>query len=388
MIAKKVTVAAVQMAAKPAPIPQRLTQAEELVAAAAQAGAELVLLPELFNTGYTYSSMLHRQAGDIFGSTANWMKESARRNRVHLAGSMLLLDGDEIYNSMLLFAPDGRFWRYDKNYPWGWERVFFREGHRISIAHTELGDIGMLICWDVAHKNLWRRYAGKVDLMLVCSCPPDVSNPTFHLPDGKELTFDDMGPMAASLKNEGKNVFDQALSQQTTWLGVPSVISTCSGRIHTPLPNGRLSLLSMVVSSPFLLRHLPKANRIEMSAEIIPAGKIIDSVGNTLSSLKPENDTSFCIAQVQLSKEKKQRLESQPKNGIPWLVYLISDILLPWISVPAYRKGVRQAWGSRMAPYETTTRNWSLLLAITGLTAFIVGLILGNRDRKRKDRSM
>jgi hypothetical protein len=140
----------------------------------------------------------------------------------------------------------------------------------------------------------------------------------------------------------------------------------------------------MGISSPLLLRHLPEANQLEMSAEMIPAGKIINAVGETLSSLKPEDGASYCIAQVQLSKEKKQRLESQPKTGIPWMTYLISDILLPGISIPVYRKGVRQAWGSRMAPYETTTRNWSLLLGITGFAAFIFGLIAGNRNRNEK----
>ena len=108
------------MDANPAPTGERLARAERLVGEAAAAGAQLVVLPELFNVGYGYSAANHRLAEPPAGPTIAWMKETAARLNVHLAGSLMLLDGDEAYNALLLLAPDGRTWRYDKNYPWGW----------------------------------------------------------------------------------------------------------------------------------------------------------------------------------------------------------------------------------------------------------------------------
>jgi hypothetical protein len=41
------------------------------------------------------------------------MRETAASLHIHLAGSLMLLDGNEVYNSLLLFAPDGRYWLGD-----------------------------------------------------------------------------------------------------------------------------------------------------------------------------------------------------------------------------------------------------------------------------------
>jgi predicted amidohydrolase len=149
--------AAIQMNVAPAPVPERLARAEGLVLSAAGAGAQLVVLPELFNSGYAYSGVNYRLAEPPDGPTLSWMRRMAARLEVHLAGSLLLLDRGEIDNAMCLVAPDGRVWRYDKQYPWCWESNYFRRGRRITVAETDLGALGMMICWDVVHPRLWRR---------------------------------------------------------------------------------------------------------------------------------------------------------------------------------------------------------------------------------------
>jgi hypothetical protein len=373
------------MNANPTPLADRLARAERLVAAAAEADAQLVALPELFNVGYTYSDENFHRAELPDGPTATWMKETAARLGVHLAGTLMLLDQDDVYNALLLIAPDGRTWRYDKTYSWGWERAYFREGHRINVAAdaTDLGRIGMMICWDVAHPELWRRYAGRVDMMLVCSCPPNISEVTYHLPGDIDLTSDDLGPVMRLTKGSAHRVFGEVFRQQAAWLGVPAVGSGGSGRIRTTVPNGLGSMLSMVPMAPWLIQHLPQASHLALSCEMTPACQVVGAEGQTVSALDPEDGEAFTLAEVTLpSSDARPTPEGpQPAPGISRFVYFVSDVVLPTLTVPVYRRGLREARGATMAPVDVSTHRWRTISAASAAIGLLVGILIGRRRK-------
>ncbi len=380
---RTIKVAAIQMDATPAPTVDRLNRADRLVTAAAQAGAQLVVLPEIFNTGYGYTDENHARAESLDGPTVTWLKETAARHHLHLAGSLMLLDADEVYNALLLFAPDGRMWRYDKNYPWGWERGYFRDSRRITIAKTDLADLGMMICWDTGHPELWQRYAGQVDMMLICSCPPDVTNPTYHFPNGDRVTLADMGPLVAPLKETGQVVFGTMLSQQTAWLGVPAVNTVGTGHIQTDIPNGLVTLLSMLPAAPWLVKYLPQASRMQLSCDFVQGCKVVDARGQVLTELSQAQGEAFTMAEVAVPDEKPSPREPQPPSPLPWVTYFLSDVLLPRLTIPVYRRGLRRAWGNRMAPVEASTRHWLLFLTGSMVVTLAVGLIIGMFWRRK-----
>lgn len=334
----RLTVAAVQMDANPAACTVRLLAAQALVCRAAAAGAQLVVLPELFNAGYTYADSNYAAAELPDGPTATWMGRTAARLNVHLAGSLLLRDGDEIVNALLLSAPDGRCWRYDKIYPWGWERAYFRGGRDVTIADTALGHIGLLICWDVAHTRLWRRYAGQVDLMVIASCPPQVTNPSYRFADGATVTFDEMGPLYARLKGSDQAVFGEMLNEQTRWLGVPAINSVGCGQIETRLPNARRSLLAMALLWPPLLKHLPRAEQTIMACAMTPGCKVVDGDGRLLAQRSQIEGPGLALAEISLADPRPRPVTRQPASRTPWLAYLISDLVLPLLTRSAYRR--------------------------------------------------
>jgi predicted amidohydrolase len=339
---RTIKVAAIQMDANPASVGERLARAGRLVASAATAGARLIVLPELFNSGYTYDDANFGLAEPMDGLTATWMRDTAARLGVHLAGSLMVLDNHEVYNALLLFAPDGQMWRYDKRYPWGWERGYFRAGDHAVVAKTELGDLGMLICWDTAHTELWKQYAGGVDMMLIASCPPDLTDPVYHFPDGGRVTADDMGPFMASMKGLGRRLFGDMINQQTTWLGVPAVNTVACGHIQTAVPNSRAAFWGFLPAAPWLVRHVSGADKMRLSCGIVPGCKVVDHQGRVLAELTQDEGETFTLAEVMLADEKPSPLGPQPRSGLPWQAYFVGDVLLPALSMSVYRRGVRQ----------------------------------------------
>ncbi len=377
-------VAAVQMDANPAPTAERLLRADRLVSQAAGAGAQLVVLPEIFNTGYAYTPDNYRRAEAPGGPTAGWMRDISRRLGIHLAGSLMLLDHNEVYNALLLFAPDGRVWRYDKNYPWGWERGYFRDSNRTAIAHTDLGDFGMLICWDIAHPNLWRQYAGQVDMLLACSCPPNFSLATFTFPNGGRVTPDDMGPIMAGLRSAPQRVFSDMFRQQAAWLGVPAVNTSASGTITTDIPNGLGSFLFYLPAAPALARYFSQADRMRATCELVDACQVVGADGQVLAELTQAHGEAFTLAEVTLADEKPRPRSPQPAAPISPLMYMIADIVLPLFVIPVYRQGLRQARGESMAPIDHSTGRWLPLAGLGAAALFGLGVMVGRRLGHRR----
>lgn len=342
------SIAAVQMEANLAPTAERLARADRLVVAAAQAGAQLVLLPECFNTGYAYSEENHALAESLDGPTAGWLAATAASLDVHLAGSLMLLEEAECYNALLLFAPDGQMWRYDKSYPFGWERGYFRPSRRqpnVTVADTNLGKIGLLICWDVGHLNLWQAYAGQVDLLLIASCPVDVAQATYHFPNGDSFSLNDMGSTMAATSDSAQLTFGEMVNQQAAWLGVPVVQAVECGRIRSDIPLGRRALLGFALAAPWLLKYFRQANSMKMTCELVHECKILDGDGRIVARLSEEDGECFLLAEVRLAPSLPDPQDKQPPSLLPGMSYFLADTFLPRIAAAVYRKGQRR-WQS------------------------------------------
>ncbi len=344
---RRINIATVQMDVGPAHTDLRLYRADQIIQDAVQLGAELVLLPELFNTGYTYSDDNFQRAERASGSTLTWMKRTARRMGIHLAGSLLLLEDGEIYNAMFIAAPDGRTWRYDKSYPWGWERGYFHENklkgaQRAVIADTELGSLGMLVCWDAGHPEMWQYYAGRVDMIVICSCPPRVTAPTFCLPPDIALAGDRLGAQWASRKEEAGRVFGAMLDEQARWLGVPVANSAGCGAFESPVPNGTATLLGLISGAPGLVRYLPRAGDLAVRTEMVDACRIVSGEGKTLAHRPQSRGEGFTIAEVPLPERRPQPLGPQPDGRPSHLSYFVSDTYLPRSMHSIYEHGVKK----------------------------------------------
>ncbi len=340
---RTIKIAAVQMMAQSASVSERLARAEMLVAQSAREGAQLVVLPEVFNTGYEYSDANYGRAEPLDGPTATWMKQTAARCDVHLAGTFLRLDGQDIYNTLLLVAPEGRAWRYDKNYPWGWERAYFCAGSDVTVADTALGRLGLLICWDAAHPELWARYAGHVDAMVVCSCPPAMQDLTIIFPDGKRFKTEKADLAMRHIKRTSAGTFDPCLLRQAAHLGVPVVNTTGTGVFSSTVPSPRASLAIYALAHPGLWKYIPQAEAVRIEAGYFNETYVADAAGRVLQRVPPETE-AYALAEVTLADAPPQPHGKRPPFGISVLAYVF-DVCVNRLSSLAYRRNVRRIRG-------------------------------------------
>ncbi len=337
---KSVKVAVIQMNACPAPVKDRLAKAETFVIQCAQAGAQLVILPEVFNTGYEYNEQNYLQAESFDGLTATWMRDMAARHHIHLAGSFLRKEQDIIFNTLLLVAPDRRQWHYDKSYPWIWERAYFQNGKSITVADTELGKIGFLICWDVAHIGLWKQYAGKIDFMVISSCPPKAFDSAFVFPDGQRILSKDTGGLVQYLKHSSDETFGEYLRKQASFLGIPVVQATGTGVFSTSFPNSKLSLPMLSMFYPPLWKHKSQFEHVHVETEYFNETYITDQAGIILQFVPP-NTEGVAISNVILPDAPPQPKGKQPSFGIPAFGYLF-DTLANKLLSSEYRKKTKK----------------------------------------------
>ncbi|MBN2387132.1 MAG: carbon-nitrogen hydrolase family protein [Anaerolineales bacterium] len=339
-MSRTLKVAAIQMDATPAPTAERLARAGGLVTRAAGAGAQLVVLTEVFNTGYQYTDDNYLRAEPADGPTMAWMKQTAHSNAIHLAGTFLLREGEDIFNAMFLIAPDGRTWRYDKRYPAMWERAYFRAGRGLTMPDTDLGRFGLMICWDGVHTDLWAGYAGQVDMIVICSCPPAFQQARTSLPDG---TTENTGRILipSHFRPAFDAIFGGLFRRQAAYLQVPLVNTTPAGQFSSPLPLPRLSTFGSGIFAPRLWRHLKDARALHQECPFYQDTYIADQDGQMLAQV-PSGEEGFALAEVTLADRPPNPIGRQPKFGLPVVLYGV-DWLLNLLLVPTYRRKVRQS---------------------------------------------
>jgi predicted amidohydrolase len=146
------------------------------VAAAAAAGARLVVLTEMFATGFSMDT--HRTAEHLDGPTVTWLHERAAAHGVWLAGSVPLIGDDRQLptNALLVVGPDGTRHRYDKVHPFSYagEHERFAAGEDPAVvAAVEDVRFGLTVCYDLRFADQYWALAREVDAYLVVANWPD-----------------------------------------------------------------------------------------------------------------------------------------------------------------------------------------------------------------------
>ena len=165
-------VACVQMEPRVGHKADNMARGLQLITEAAAAGARLVVLPELCNSGYVFETREEAlEAGEPVPdgpSCKAWMNAAAENDVMIVAGIAERV-GDVLYNSAAIVGPDGCLGTYRKNHLWGIEKQFFESGDLgVPVFEIEGGRFACAICYDMWFSEIYRMAAiSGADLLCV-----------------------------------------------------------------------------------------------------------------------------------------------------------------------------------------------------------------------------
>ena len=150
---KTVKIAGLQMEPKILDKERNLARCLELIELAAEEGARLIVLPECALTGYCFSSLEEAipVAEPILGPGTEKLMAACRELNVYVVVGLLEKDGDKCYNTAVLLGPHGLVGKHRKlHLPYlGVDRFLDRGDLPLTVFDTEVGKIGMGICYDL-----------------------------------------------------------------------------------------------------------------------------------------------------------------------------------------------------------------------------------------------
>ncbi|MDI3406597.1 carbon-nitrogen hydrolase family protein [Streptomyces cavernicola] len=163
--------ALLQSSGRPGDVAQNLRILEEAAGRAADAGAGLLVAPEMYLTGYAIGDDIPRLAEPADGPSAEAIAKIAARHGLAVFYGYPERDGQRVFNSAQAIGPDGTpLLNYRKTHLFGcFEQDHFTPGDT-PVVQAELGGlrIGALICYDVEFPENVRAHAlAGTDLLLV-----------------------------------------------------------------------------------------------------------------------------------------------------------------------------------------------------------------------------
>lgn len=151
---------------------ENLRKAREMIIQAAAGGAKVAVLPEMFNCPYQ-ASLFPAYAEEFPGGPSlEMLSETARFLRIYVVGgSIPERAGERVYNTSFIFGPDGKLLGrhrkahlFDVDLPGGVrvrESSTLSPGNEMTVLDTELGPVGVAVCYDIRFPELFRLMALK-----------------------------------------------------------------------------------------------------------------------------------------------------------------------------------------------------------------------------------
>ena len=143
-------------------VEQNYERAETFIREAAEKGADIIVLPEMWNTGYALEKL--SELADVNGErTKAFLSKLSQQLAVHIVGgSVSTQKGDKFYNTMYTFNNKGELvGEYDKAHLFKLmdEHKFLEAGDRMNRFTLGNIDAAGVICYDIRFPEWLRSHA-------------------------------------------------------------------------------------------------------------------------------------------------------------------------------------------------------------------------------------
>jgi predicted amidohydrolase len=185
----KIKLALAQISSKRENKEANLQKIEKLTLKAKYQGADLVIFPEMSLTGYVVLDQVYELAETVPGTSTKRIEALAKQTNMHVIFGMPELSEKTqatVFNTAVFVGPKGLIGKYRKMYlpthSVFEEKRYFRPGYEPAAFQTDLGNIGLSICYDIFFPEVYRLTRLKGAQLLVCiSASPAVRKGYFEI---------------------------------------------------------------------------------------------------------------------------------------------------------------------------------------------------------------
>lgn len=134
---------------------------------------DLVILPEMFTTGFTMSPQ--EVYDDPDGVTLLWMQKMAEKHQFALVGSVVIKEENRFFNRLYFVLPNGDYYTYDKRHLFtlaGEEKVYDAGKNKLTVIYKDW-KIRPLICYDLRFPVYSRVVEEDYELLIYVASWPD-----------------------------------------------------------------------------------------------------------------------------------------------------------------------------------------------------------------------
>ena len=140
---------------------ENISKAREAITKASKIGSDLVLLPELWASGFDLKNW-GKYASPLNQGIFSLLQRLSKENNIAIGSSLLELKDDQGFNTFVLFGKNGEtlgVYRKIHRFRLLEEEKWLGAGDRVVITDTPWGKFGLAICYDLRFPEVFRPYA-------------------------------------------------------------------------------------------------------------------------------------------------------------------------------------------------------------------------------------